>query len=119
MITDSLKELGVALGATDANGDNIVQILNAIVEHFGGDTTAYATEQAIRNLAEVIQTPTPNLQETSVTPTTSEQEITADEGYDGLSKVTVAAVTAAIDENIVAENIKDGVTILGVTGSYT
>ena len=35
-----------------------------------------------------------------------------------LRKVTIAAVTAAIDSNITAENIKDGVEILGVTGTY-
>ena len=39
-------------------------------------------------------------------------------GYDGLADVTVEAVTAAIDENIVAGNIKKGVTILGVEGTY-
>ena len=60
------------------------------------------------------------LETASATPTTSEQEITATgTGKIGLSKVTVAAVTSAIDANIIAENIKSGVTILGVTGSYT
>lgn len=53
-----------------------------------------------------------------VTPTTSKQTITPDTGYTGLDKVTVAAVTAAIDSNITAENIKKDVVILGVTGSY-
>ena len=60
------------------------------------------------------------LETASVTPTTSEQTITATgSGKIGLSSVTVAAVTSAIDANIIAENIKSGVTILGVTGSYT
>ena len=39
-------------------------------------------------------------------------------GKVGLSSVTVPAVTAAIDANIIAENIKKDVTILGVTGTY-
>lgn len=56
----------------------------------------------------------PNQGEVTVTPTTAEQ--IKDAGY--YSKITVPAVTAAIDANIVAENIKQGVTILGVTGTY-
>ena len=59
----------------------------------------------------------PVLQEKSIKPTTSSQTVTADSGYDGLSSVSVSAVTNEIDENIKAENIKDGVTILGVTGT--
>ena len=54
-----------------------------------------------------------------VTPTTSLQTFTAVDQYHGYSPVTVQAVTADIDSNIVAGNIKSGVTILGVTGSVT
>lgn len=54
----------------------------------------------------------------SVTPTTSQQVITPSEGKNAILKATVAAVTSAIDANIVAGNIKDGVTILGVAGTY-
>ena len=104
MITEGLKELAVALGVPTADGDNVVEVLNAIVSGLGGDPSAYKTEEAIRNLAACITGKFGETTTTEVTPTTS---------------VTVAAVTAAIDENIVAENIKDGVTILGVTGSYT
>lgn len=54
-----------------------------------------------------------------VTPTTSLQTFTAVDQYHGYSPVTVQAVTADIDSNIVAGNIKSGVTILGVTGTLT
>lgn len=61
----------------------------------------------------------PSLQSKSVTPSTSQQTVQADQAYDGLDTVTVAAVTAAIDADIIAGNIKSGVNILGVTGNYT
>ena len=59
-----------------------------------------------------------NNQDKTVSPTTSQQAITADNGYTGLGQVTVNAVTSAIDANIVAGNIKKDVVILGVTGTY-
>jgi hypothetical protein len=61
---------------------------------------------------------TKNIQSLNVTPSTSSQTITAPSGTDGYSPVNVAAVTASIDSNISAENIKKDVQILGVTGSY-
>lgn len=51
-----------------------------------------------------------------VTPTTSAQTITPITG-NGITEVAVSAVTSDIDSNITADNIKDGVTILGVTGN--
>ena len=57
-------------------------------------------------------------QEKIISPSINTQEITPDEGYDGLSKVTVDAVTRTIDSSIKAENIKKNVTILGVNGTY-
>lgn len=48
-------------------------------------------------------------------PTTSQQTIPA--GY--TSGGTIAAVTSAIDSNIIPENIKSGVTILGVNGTLS
>lgn len=56
-------------------------------------------------------------QSKNVAPLVTQQTIYPDSGYDSLQSVTVGAVTSAIDSNIKAENIKDGVTILGVTGS--
>lgn len=59
-----------------------------------------------------------NIQSLSITPTTSQQTITATSGVDGYSPITVNAVTNAIDPNIVSSNIKNGVVILGKTGTF-
>lgn len=58
-----------------------------------------------------------NNQDKTVTPTTSQQVISADSGYTGLGNVTVSAVDNTIDSNITAGNIKKDVSILGVTGT--
>lgn len=59
------------------------------------------------------------LESKTVTPSTDEITVEATtSGKIGLSSVTVEAVTAAIDANIAAGNIKKGVTILGVEGTY-
>lgn len=120
---EALQTLYVALGgdADDvANASTSVEVLNAIATLFDGDDDAIINPDAIANIAAVAGniSPEPVLQNKTVTPTTSQQTVTADEGKDGLGTVTVNAVTAAIDENITATNIKNGVTILGVTGTY-
>ena len=53
--------------------------------------------------------------ELNYSPSTSVQSIPA--GY--ISGGTIGAVDNTIDSNIIASNIKSGVTILGVTGTYT
>ena len=63
----------------------------------------------------VLEGSMPNNGAMNITPSTSEQSIPA--GY--TSGGTIGAVTSSIDSNIQAENIKAGVTILGVTGTYT
>ena len=64
-----------------------------------------------------IPTTSVNNQDKSVTTSTEAQTITADDGYTGLGTVSVSAVDATIDSNIVAANIVSGVTILGVEGT--
>lgn len=53
----------------------------------------------------------------SVTPSTFAQSFTPTSPYNAYTNVSVPAVTYSIDPNIIAENIKSGVTILGVTGT--
>ena len=59
------------------------------------------------------------IQPLSITPSTTQQTISATSNVDGYAPITVAAVTNSIDENITSTNIINGVTILGVTGSAT
>ncbi len=54
----------------------------------------------------------------TVNPATTSQEYTPDSGKDGFSKFTVNAVDSSIDSNIQAGYIKQGITILGVTGTF-
>lgn len=121
---EALKALYAAFGGTPADvagASTAVAVLNAFAAKFDGDDDAVLNADAIANIAAVAGSiaPEPVLQDKTVTPSTSKQTITADTGKTGLGTVTVNAVTAAIDANITAENIKSGVTILGVTGSYT
>ena len=66
------------------------------------------------NGAKAPETPSPVLQEKTVTPETLPTVIGADEGYDGLSQVTVNP-----DAQLKAENIRSGKSIFGVNGSFT
>ena len=57
-------------------------------------------------------------EEVIINPTTSVQVVEPSEGKNAITKATVEAVTRDIGSNIVGENIKSGVTILGVDGSF-
>ena len=65
------------------------------------------------NGAKAPETPSPVLQEKTVTPETLPTVIGPDAGYDGLSQVTVNP-----DAQLKAENIRSGKTIFGVTGAF-
>lgn len=59
-----------------------------------------------------------NYQEPTIDPSTNSQTIDPSTGYACFKNVTVNPVTSSIDSNITADNIKNGVEILGVTGTY-
>ena len=92
------------------NKSDLVNIANSVRTKLGVTDSYYVSDLsgAIDSIAL-----TPTLQEKTVTPSTSMQSITADNGYDGLSKVTVNG-----DADLIANNIKSGTNIFGVTGTY-
>jgi len=51
-----------------------------------------------------------------ITPSIQQQQIIPEEGY--CTKIKLSGVTSAVDSNIIPENIKKNVNILGVTGTY-
>lgn len=98
------------------DNNNNWRAVKQAIEDKGVSTTGLTTadyDDAIRSI------PTSaNLETLNVTPTTSQQTIVPSQ-IDGWDEVVVAAVDYTIDANIIAENIKSGVTILGVTGNYS
>lgn len=53
-----------------------------------------------------------------IDPSVNEQTVIPDASFLGMKQVTVNGVDNTIDKNITADNIKHGVDILGVTGTY-
>lgn len=122
---EALKILYTAFGGSAddvASASTNVEVLNAISAKFSGEQTALTISEAIYNISQVagsISKSGMTLTTKTITPTKSNQTVNASsDNADGYSAVTVKGVTAAIDTNITAGNIKHGVTILGVTGTY-
>ena len=80
-------------------------------------TKCILDDKAVALLQELIGGDAPVLEDVEVTPTTSQQVISAGSGYDAIGTVTVKAVTSDIDSDIQPENIKKDVDILGVVGT--
>jgi hypothetical protein len=118
-----LKSLYTTLGgeSTDVlNANSEIAVLNGILALGSVDSSKFipdAIKAIADNFALIDPSPAVTLDTASVTPTTSAQTISPESGH-AYKKIEVSAVTAAIDANIIAENIKSGVTILGVLGTY-
>ena len=109
-IKSGVSILGVTGTVTELNGETRTATLTSSA---GNTFTPSSGKNAITSI-----TVTPNNQARSVTPSTSSQTLSVNSGYSGNGTISVSAVTASIDSNITAGNIKKDVQILGVTGTY-
>ena len=117
----ALKALYTAIGGDTASvlsATTNLEVLNGIASKLGSSTEGDDIASAITAISAVAGGQIKKLTTKSVDPTTENKTYTPTSSYNGFSSFTVKAVTAAIDANITAGNIKDGVTILGVTGTY-
>lgn len=120
-IASDLSEIKTNLGLSSSSSlEDVVDKSERVVEPTG---TINITENGTVDVSDYananVNVPSSGgtYQTKTITPTTSSQTITPDAGYDALSQVNVNAVTASIDSNIQAENIKKNVSILGVVGT--
>lgn len=108
-IADEIREL---CGYTETMG------LDAMVSNLDGANDEVDTQtELLAQIATALEGKTvvdATLQSKTVIPTTSDQKVVADNGYDGLSQVTVVG-----DTNLVASNIAEGVSIFGVAGTHS
>ena len=117
----ALKALYTAIGGDTASvlsATTNLEVLNGIASKLGSSTEGDDIASAITAISAVAGGQIKKLTTKSVDPTTENKTYTPTSSYNGFSSFTVKAVTAAIDANIVAGNIKKDVVILGVTGSY-
>lgn len=122
IITEKTNITAIADAVRNKTGSSSGLTLNGIIEginSISGGTTINLDEEIttqeniITQIETVLQGKASPLQSKTVTPSANVQTITPDTGFKGLSSVTVEG-----DENLVAENIKSGVSIFGVEGSH-
>ena len=115
----------IELTATNATGSTVTSS-TIDLQHYTNwatpdevlDGNKFIGEDGEEHVGEYV-VPEPTYVGLNIAPSTQEQTFDpASEQADGFDGVTVYGVTSSIDSNIAAGNIKDGVTILGVTGNY-
>lgn len=98
----------------NTNWENVKQA----IEDMGVSTSGLTTADYDDAIRAIVGTQ-PVLDSVNITPSTVSQQITPPVGTDGYDEINVAAVDNTIDANIQQQNIKSGVTILGIVGSYS
>lgn len=108
-----MSELRTKLEYTDDTKELIKAALQAKGQAVTDQDTFRSYVEKITNMTDIVA------EEITVNPSTSTQELEPSGQYNAYSKVTVNPVTSAIDSNIRPENIRKGVTILGVLGTMS
>lgn len=84
------------------------------IRHKKGTTGAIPAQDFDKEIRTI---PTAKVQPVkSARASTESVTVLPDEGFDGIANVVIYAVTSDIDENILPDNIAEGITILGVNG---
>ena len=101
-----MSELKTKMEYIDDTKELIKAALQAKGQAVTDNDTFRSYVEKITNMTDIVA------EDITVTPSTSQQEIEPTGQYNSFSKVTVSPVTASIDANIIASNIREGVTIL-------
>ncbi len=106
-IKSGVEILNVTGTVIELSGEELIVTSNGIYEPSTGNN----------GLTKVTVDVNPDLEDITINPATTSQTLVSDD-Y-GYGTITVNPVTATIDSDIIATNIKSGVEILGVTGTVT
>lgn len=113
-IRDGVSILGVNGSVVELKGEEREETLSS---HQGNTYTPSSGKNGITSITVRPNNYTTNESYYEVSPSTTQSYVSIPNGYSGIGMLSVQPVTSSIDSNIQSENIKSGVSILGVNGS--